>query len=102
MALTIPEQVTLAFLYLIGYSGEDCPRSVIPSYVGLVDRVQGDGDIDMGGSKRVIVGGAELNFKRDHMEIQPLLQETGISKVIEIKRYSQLRLPRRHIEEESG
>ncbi len=54
--------------------------------MGLVDRVQGDGDIDMGGNKRLIVGGAELNFKRDHMEIQPLLQETGISKIMMVKR----------------
>lgn len=30
--------------------------------------------------KRIIVGSSELNYKRDNMEIQPLLSETGISK----------------------
>ena len=29
--------------------------------------------------KKVIVGSAELNYKRDAMEIQPLFQENGIS-----------------------
>jgi actin-related protein len=32
----------------------------------------------VGSSRKVIVGGAELNFKRDRMEIQPLLSEPGI------------------------
>jgi hypothetical protein len=31
------------------------------------------------GSKRLIVGSSELNFKRDRMEIVPLYQENGIS-----------------------
>jgi hypothetical protein len=30
------------------------------------------------GGRRTIVGHAELSFKRDHMEIQPLFQEPGI------------------------
>ena len=60
-----------------GYSGEDCPRSVIPSFVGLAPEAASE-DVEM--RPRVIVGGAELNFKRDHMEIQPLLSEPGISK----------------------
>lgn len=42
------------------------------------------GDVEMveaGASKRrIIVGSADLNFKRDRMEIQPLFQENGISK----------------------
>jgi hypothetical protein len=38
----------------------------------------------MGGGRRTIVGAAELNFKRDHMEIQPLFQEPGISKEVRI------------------
>lgn len=33
------------------------------------------------GKRRIVVGGAELNFKRDAMEIQPLFQEHGISKM---------------------
>ena len=65
-----------------------------PSLVGIADHVQGDGDMMMGGdSRRTIVGAAELNFKRDHMEIQPLLQEPSISKLkTGIKEFSKLRL----------
>jgi actin-like protein 6A len=65
-----------------GYSGEDCPRSVIPSYVGLCES---DGDVEMegagqGSKRRLITGGAELAFKRDAMEMQPLIQGDGIRK----------------------
>ncbi len=51
-----------------GYSGEDCPRSVIPSFVGLTSSSE---DVEMNGKQqsRVVVGAAELNFKRDKMEI---------------------------------
>ena len=74
-----------------------------PSIVGIADQVQGDGDMVMGGGRRIVVGGAELNFKRDHMEIQPLFQEPGISKLVPVSKvYSQFRLPRGHIEEEFG
>jgi len=49
--------------------------------VGLAEQGAGE-DVDMvGSSRKVIVGGAELNFKRDRMEIQPLLSEPGISKI---------------------
>lgn len=48
--------------------------------MGLAEQGAGE-DVDMvGSSRKVIVGGAELNFKRDRMEIQPLLSEPGISK----------------------
>lgn len=51
----------------------------------------------VGSSRKVIVGGAELNFKRDRMEIQPLLSEPGISKLLIINLfYSQLRLSGRY------
>ena len=30
--------------------------------------------------KRIICGNADLNYKRDHMEIKPLYAENGISK----------------------
>jgi hypothetical protein len=62
---------------------------VNPSIVGIADQVQGDGDMMMGGGRRIVVGAAELNFKRDHMEIQPLFQEPGISKICNSKTYSQ-------------
>ena len=41
-----------------------------------------------GGGRRTIVGHAELSFKRDHMEIQPLFQEPGISKLMECLTHS--------------
>jgi hypothetical protein len=51
----------------------------------------------IGSTRKVIVGGAELNFKRDRMEIQPLLSEPGISKLLIVKiSCSQLRLPGRY------
>jgi hypothetical protein len=51
--------------------------------VGLADIGGAGEDVDMmGSSRKVIVGGAELNFKRDRMEIQPLLSESGISKLL--------------------
>jgi hypothetical protein len=51
----------------------------------------------IGSSRKVIVGGAELNFKRDRMEIQPLLSEPGISKFFLYKiNFSQLRLSGRY------
>ncbi len=43
-----------------------------PSIVGIAEQVQGDGDMVMGGGRRIVVGAAELNFKRNHMEIQSL------------------------------
>ena len=65
-----------------GYSGEDCPRSVIPSYVGLYENSSEDVDMDIGAHsrRRVVTGGAELAFKRDNMEIQPLSQPDGTRK----------------------
>jgi len=65
-----------------GYSGEDCPRSVIPSVAGLLEDAKGAEDVEMKedgkGDKRVYTGTAALNFKRDHMRIQPLYEADGI------------------------
>ena len=68
--------------------------------MGLADQGGAGEDVDMiGTSRKVIVGGAELNFKRDRMEIQPLLSEPGISKSFYFNIYSsQLRLPGRYFE----
>lgn len=64
-----------------GYSGEDCPRSIIPSLVGAFDTRNGAEDIEMleGGHKdKIVVGSAGLNYKQDHMAIRPLYQEDGM------------------------
>ena len=48
--------------------------------------VEMDGGVVNGGihqaKRRFVVGSAELNFKRDAMEIQPLYSEVGISKIL--------------------
>ncbi len=66
------------FQFRAGYSGEDCPRTVIPSLIGLCDA---ESDIPMDDSvaikaSKYISGSAELNFKRDHMELAPLYSPT--------------------------
>ena len=71
-----------------GYSGEDCPRSVIPSYLGILEgdlatdaKAQmsktADGeDAEMEEVKepgvRYVTGETDLKRKRDGMRIQPL------------------------------
>ena len=80
-----------------GYSGEDCPRSVIPSKVGIYEGLepqiapvlpkpieQGE-DVQMMDSSspekkigtRRIVGSSELGYRRNEMEIKPILSEEG-------------------------
>lgn len=76
-----------------GYSGEDQPRSVMPSIVGTYEQStnvpqQQAEDVEMAGEegniintseaprskmeKRIICGSSALNFKRDNMQIEPL------------------------------
>lgn len=63
---------------MIGYSGEDTPRSVIPSVVGHFEETQqnfdrdGDANMENKSASRYISGHDELNFKRDNMDIRPL------------------------------
>jgi len=62
-----------------GYSGEDCPRSVIPSVAGVIaegtEDAKKDEDVEMrGAAKPQLVTGSNLTFKRDHMAIKPLFQ----------------------------
>jgi len=83
-----------------GYSGEDQPRSVMPSIVGTYDHtvtmpVNQQEDVEMAGEdgpvmintgeapktkleKRIICGSSALNFKRDNMQIEPLYQQDGM------------------------
>ena len=68
--------------YLTGYSGEDQPRSVMPSCTGILNtsaesKDNQDVDMDDGAAKKQksISGYSELGFKRDHMKVAPLYQE---------------------------
>ena len=81
-----------------GYSGEDCPRSVIPSSLGVLEgehakmpqkpAAQVEEDAEMAEEKevkeqpqiRLITGKSEIGFKRDHMRIEPLYSQEGQSK----------------------
>jgi len=71
---------------LKGYSGEDVPRSVIPSLLGVLDGESGRDvqkqreDVEMAGEEakkgaRYISGRTEIGRLRDNMRIQPLFQE---------------------------
>lgn len=81
---------------MIGYSGEDCPRSMIPSILGVLEgdaakslrppAPQTDGaDTEMANEEnkvappsiRYIHGRTELGRHRDHMKLSPLFQEDG-------------------------
>lgn len=60
-----------------------------------------NGGLHAGSKRRIIVGASDLNFKRDAMEIQPLFQEQGISKLgCLMDVCSKLRLPGGHPKEE--
>lgn len=81
----------------IGYSGEDCPRSMIPSLLGVLEgeaarqprRPANTDDAEMVDEAaelpkiRYISGRTEIGRKRDHMTIKPLFQEDGMSKYSE-------------------
>jgi len=88
VAATNSEQVSLLnplLICLIGYSGEDQPRSVIPSCAGVIDgqsALDDQQDVVMEESKnaRFISGYNDIGFKREGMRIQPLYQEEGTRK----------------------
>jgi actin-related protein len=66
-----------SFQVRAGYSGEDVPRSVLPSVVGVdLDRGHQDAHMDGGiiansSAKRIgiVVGQTELGMRRDNMDI---------------------------------
>ena len=72
-----------------GYSGEDVPRSVLPSMVG-VEPSNGQQDVEMesGGiiandkARRtgIVVGQTELGLRRDNMDVQSIFDQDGILK----------------------
>ena len=82
--------------YSSGYSGEDVPRSMIPSLLGVLEGeaaklpkkptpIAEGGDAEMADEEakalpsiRYICGQTEIGRKRDHMKIQPLFQDDGM------------------------
>ena len=82
----------------IGYSGEDCPRSMIPSLLGVLEgeaarqprRPANTDDAEMVDEAvevpklRYISGRTEIGRKRDHMTIKPLFQEDGMSTFLRV------------------
>lgn len=71
-----------SYEFRAGYSGEDQPRSVIPSCAGVIDgqsALDDQQDVVMEESKnaRFISGYNDIGFKRENMRIQPLYQEEG-------------------------
>jgi actin-like protein 6A len=73
-----------------GYSGEDCPRCVIPSYLGLTEvatskpkpQSAANEDVDMEEEQKgldmqtkYITGMTEISRKRENTQIKPLYQE---------------------------
>lgn len=79
-----------------GYSGEDCPRSVIQSAAGVLPAEFAEEskleDSDMKGPKKpLLFTGSKLNLKRDHMAVKPLFQQDGMSKSPNANACSRLR-----------
>ena len=67
-----------SYEFRAGYSGEDMPRSVIPSLCGHLEATE---DVDMDNkSSSYISGYPELHFKREKMALSPLYQEDNTSK----------------------
>ena len=69
-----------------GYSGEDVPRCVVPSLVGVCpDNSKEDVDMEnqINSRKRnngIIVGQTEIGLRRDNMEIQSIFDQDGVLK----------------------
>ena len=72
-----------------GYSGEDVPRSVLPSVVGVqATDAQQDVEMESPGiiandkARRtgIVVGSTELSMRRDNMDVQSIFDQDGILK----------------------
>jgi len=69
-----------------GYSGEDCPRSILPSMVGICpseEKAAAGEDQIMSGDgasekSNVIVGSCRIAHRRDNMEIKSIFDENGV------------------------
>ena len=63
----------------IGYSGEDCPRYVTPSFVGRNDsKMVDDGDYEF------ILGPTELGHHRENMKVENLINPVDESLKMEL------------------
>jgi len=67
-----------------GYSGEDVPRNILPSMVGICpsEEKQRDDDQIMSGDgaekSNVIVGSCRIAHRRDNMEIKSIFDENNV------------------------
>eukprot|EP01028_Stygiella_incarcerata_P013188 TRINITY_DN81602_c0_g1_i1.p1 TRINITY_DN81602_c0_g1~~TRINITY_DN81602_c0_g1_i1.p1 ORF type:complete len:438 (-),score=132.00 TRINITY_DN81602_c0_g1_i1:201-1514(-) len=67
-----------------GFGGDELPKCVFPSGLGCletesIDDSRSDGMMEVEKkSKKLIVGGADVNVRRDHMEWVPLVNEDGV------------------------
>jgi len=67
-----------SYEFRAGYSGEDMPRSVIPSLCGHLEATE---DVEMDNKSSTYISGyPELHFKREKMALSPLYQEDNTSK----------------------
>ena len=67
-----------------GYSGEDVPRSILPSNVGVLLNEKG-ADVEMEASEAapqkrqgIIVGQSEVGHRRDNMDVQNIFDSDGL------------------------
>jgi actin-like protein 6A len=60
-----------------GYSGEDAPRCILPSHVGVLvkDSIQ-----EKEQASEMVVGSSELGHRRDNLEIQSIFDDDGMLK----------------------
>ncbi|CDO93493.1 unnamed protein product [Kluyveromyces dobzhanskii CBS 2104] len=59
-----------SFVTNIGYSGTDCPQSILPSSYGTIDTEDGD--------QRTIFNEQPLLFPRSGMEIKPIVENSAV------------------------
>ena len=64
-----------------GYSGEDVPRSVLPSYVGVLEqdddaRMQ-TGEEEVNKENKFVIGQTEVSHRRDNMDIAQIYNDDG-------------------------
>ncbi|XP_051134818.1 actin-related protein 4 [Andrographis paniculata] len=70
-----------------GYAGEDAPKAVFPSVVGLIDEMEVENtdnsdktagstpDSKMKGKRKLYIGSQDLGFRRDHMEVSSPIKD---------------------------
>ena len=66
-----------------GYSGEDTPKHLVPSFVGRISQ----GMQEEGTSAKHLVGDNSLNFRKEGMDIR---QVSSQGRIIDFEAYEQL------------